>query len=295
MGTITQYINRVYGDFCNYLNEDPQLCDLKTMNFDLEEFPDYTDINIQQYYLLRYAYAYEFEYSTMYEDLFKLYMNKNQDISVLSIGCGTGLDARGLYDKYMLGTRYDCVYNGVDIVDWNYKYNHIGVFYHNEDVTRWLERQANLDINILFFPKSISELNDSQLRYMARRISEINNSDDLYIMISLRANEYTIQEDYRKSEVLYNEFNRFGYTYVDGNIPYQHRYFTQPKKGIVCFNGRNSYPDEAINLCMELNEYCATYKQYNENCDECDIERLTRKPILTVGTIKYQIIHLKKE
>lgn len=295
METITQYIDNIYKDFYDYLSDDNNLCELKKMNYDLEELPDYSDENIQQYYLLRYAYGYEFEYSTMYDDLFKLYMNINQDISVLSIGCGAGLDARGLYNKHMLGRRNRCLYTGIDIIDWNYRFNHTGIQYYNDDIIEWLEEQERLNINILFFPKSIGEFNTSQLKRIAYLISELNENNDLYIMISLRANDYTIQEDYEKSEVLVKEFDKHDYKFYEGNKPYQNRQFIEQNKGIFCYNGYNKYPDEARDICMNLNEYCATYKTYNENCDECETGRLRRQPILKVGIIKYQLIHLKKE
>lgn len=58
MINITQYLQDIYEDLQRYVDNDVCLCKFKELNFEAGAFPDYEDINIQQLYLLRYAFAY---------------------------------------------------------------------------------------------------------------------------------------------------------------------------------------------------------------------------------------------
>lgn len=62
MINITQYLQDIYEDLQRYVDNGVCLCKFKELNFEAGALPDYEDINIQQLYLLRYA----FEYSWMY-------------------------------------------------------------------------------------------------------------------------------------------------------------------------------------------------------------------------------------
>ena len=59
---ITKYLQTVYEDLQRYVDNDVCLCKFKELNFEAGALPDYEDINIQQLYLLRYAFAYALEY-----------------------------------------------------------------------------------------------------------------------------------------------------------------------------------------------------------------------------------------
>lgn len=56
MITIKDYISLIYNDFKQYLEQDNDLCVLKTLNYQAGQKPDYSDIHIQQLYLLRYVF-----------------------------------------------------------------------------------------------------------------------------------------------------------------------------------------------------------------------------------------------
>ena len=85
---ITQYLQDIYEDLQRYVDNDVCLCKFKELNFEAGALPDYEDINIQQLYLLRYAFAYAFEYSRMYLDVLSQ-MDDVNNISVISVGCGS--------------------------------------------------------------------------------------------------------------------------------------------------------------------------------------------------------------
>ncbi len=91
MINITQYLQDIYEDLQRYIDNDVCLCKFKELNFEAGALPDYEDINIQQLYLLRYAFAYAFEYSRMYLDVLSQ-MDDVNNISVTSVGCGSMID-----------------------------------------------------------------------------------------------------------------------------------------------------------------------------------------------------------
>ncbi len=66
MITINAFLNGVLDDFREYVKSQGKLCDLLDAHFDAGNIPDYSDKHIQQLYLLRYAYAYAFEYKHIY-------------------------------------------------------------------------------------------------------------------------------------------------------------------------------------------------------------------------------------
>ena len=87
MITIKNYISMIYDDFREYINQNDNLCMLKTLNYQAGKKPDYSDIHIQQLYLLRYVFSYAFEYKSMFDTLFSREKFKD-GIEVASIGCG---------------------------------------------------------------------------------------------------------------------------------------------------------------------------------------------------------------
>ena len=66
MITIYDYISSIYNDFLNNIESSPKLCCLKSVNFDRSCLPDYSNPFLAEYYLLRYAFAYCFEYSYIF-------------------------------------------------------------------------------------------------------------------------------------------------------------------------------------------------------------------------------------
>ena len=119
---ITQYLQKIYEDLQKYIDNDVCLCKFKKLNFEAGSLPDYEDINIQQLYLLRYAFAYAFEYSRMYRDVLDK-MDDVNNISVTSVGCGSMIDYWSLVHALEMKRKIDCSirYVGIDKIDWNYK------------------------------------------------------------------------------------------------------------------------------------------------------------------------------
>lgn len=104
---ITKYLQTVYEDLQRYVDNDVCLCKFKELNFEAGALPDYEDINIQQLYLLRYAFAYAFEYSRMYLDVLSQ-MDGVNGISVTSVGCGSMIDYWSLVHALEMKRKIDC-------------------------------------------------------------------------------------------------------------------------------------------------------------------------------------------
>lgn len=85
MITINEYLEDILFDFKEYVTSGVRLCDLKEVHFDAGKIPNYSDVHVQQLYLLRYAYAYS------YSSLIRR-MNPGKEIAVASICCGSMID-----------------------------------------------------------------------------------------------------------------------------------------------------------------------------------------------------------
>ena len=196
---ITQYLQEVYEDLQKYIDNDVCLCKFKKLNFEAGSLPDYEDINIQQLYLLRYAFAYAFEYSRMYRDVLDK-MDDVNNISVTSVGCGSMIDYWSLVHALEMKRKIDCSirYVGIDKIDWNYKIR---------------QRQ----------------------------------NDDFAC-----------------------------------------------DKGIVTKDNEFKYPQDALEFVKNLNIECSKYKIQKKNCQSDCQNYLSRRPILRVGHIRYQVIMFER-
>lgn len=186
---ITQYLQGIYEDLQSYVDNDVCLCKFKELNFEAGAIPDYTDINIQQLYLLRYAFAYAFEYSRMYLDVLSQIDDTNH-ISVTSVGCGSMIDYWSLIHALEMKSKMDCSirYVGIDIIDWNYKIPQR----QNDEVHYLIGNAADIFTNnsqfisdVYFFPKSISEFSDSELNAMANSFSSKKIQKNRFLFVYL--------------------------------------------------------------------------------------------------------------
>lgn len=85
--SIEEYLTELFEDFRNDIEEGLYLCDLKELIFESEKVPDYSDLQTERLYLLRYAFAYTFEYVDMYARLLG-HLEDPREISVVSYGSG---------------------------------------------------------------------------------------------------------------------------------------------------------------------------------------------------------------
>lgn len=143
-----------------------------------------------------------------------------------------------------------------------------------------------------FFPKSISELSDSELNAMSNSFSSKNiQKDRFFVCISLREDQGSIDRDIQKTKRLIEAIRKNGFC---TKWPYaQYTYYVR-NDGIALFDNDFQYPSEVLEFVTNLNVECANYKIQEENCQSNCKKYLSRWPILKVGHIRYQVIMFER-
>lgn len=296
MISIKRYLENILEEFNDYIKSDPKLCELKNVNFNAGNIPDYTDINIQQLYLLRYAYAYSFEYKSMYHSLFGRQRYEN-GISVVSIGCGTMIDYWSLVECMKeYGNNSYIKYRGIDTIDWQHKCDSRtidDVKFIQKDASEIFSKVKCLNSDTYIFPKSISEFSSEKFDVLCNCFAEKQIlKDTFYVLISLRSDEFSMNRDMDRTKKIIEAICQNGYNTRDEYNSYIH--YKNKDKGIITYDHKFVYPDDAINLIKELNEHCKSYIDTGKNClDECK-RYLTRWPILKPTTIRFQILKFER-
>lgn len=293
---ITQYLQDIYEDLQRYVDNDVCLCKFKELNFEAGALPDYEDINIQQLYLLRYAFAYAFEYSRMYLDVLSQ-MDDVNSISVTSVGCGSMIDYWSLVHALEIRHKLDCSirYVGIDKIDWNYKIperQNDEVHYLIGNAADFFTGNSQFVSDVYFFPKSISEFSDGELNAMSNSFSSKNiQKDRFFVCISLREDQGSMDRDIQKTKCLIEAISKNGF-YT--KWPYDRYIYINCNDGIVLFDNDFQYPSDALQFVANLNMECANYKIQEMNCQSDCQKYLRRWPILRVGHIRYQVIMFER-
>jgi hypothetical protein len=296
MVDITQYLEEIFGDFCCYANGENYLCELKKLNFQAGSIPDYSNKKIQQLYLLRYAFAYAFEYKSMYEDMFPKIKNLD-NLKVTSIGCGAMIDYWSLV-KLLLEKKMEdkqIAYIGVDEINWNYKIRKRSSdfgYLKNKNIVDYLNEIELFDSDIYFFPKSISEFDDNEMKLICKNFKEkeiIKNT--ILLGVSLRCDSGSRDRDMEKVKLLIEAISKNGFITKDSCEEY---IYYEGNAGIAAYDRQFVYPPEAINYLKELNIRCKEFIENGTNCENDCLESLNRWPILKTNTICYQIIELER-
>ncbi len=286
--SITDYLEYIFDEFNAEISGMDTLCDLRNVSFESGNLPDYNNRAQALLYCLRYHFGYAFEYDYMFrEDILPLY--KEYLINILSVGCGNGIDYWAI--RHAADRRPQSLlqvnYIGIDCVNWDEKMESTGkdsVEYHHSYVK---ESKAILDniprIDVLFFPKSISELDRTDLSYLADLIQEKNNI--ICLAASFRNNK---PEDVAKFDFLVECFERYGFSVYNGqkNMLYQF----ENNAGIRSYYNEYIYPDEAKDFLANLNGFCNERDESDNICAyECD-GALSRTPILTNSQVCFNFV-----
>jgi hypothetical protein len=295
---IKDYITNVYEDFKQYLDAENYLCLLKSLNYQGGRKPDYDDIHIQQLYLLRYAFSYAFEYKSMFTNLFA--REKYADcIEVVSIGCGNMIDYWALIEALNEVGNTTCIvkYKGLDFIDWNYKIESRKkdeLKFIKNNAAEIFEHTSQLVSNVYIFPKSISEFSNEDFEKICDgfKTKEIVK-DRIYILISIRSDEGSMDRDMGRSEKIISAMHENGFHTKNKSTEFI--YFVNEEKGIKGLDYKFEYPDEAINTIKELNKKCAAFLEEAENCKDDCLKCLNRWPILKAKNIRFQVLDFHRE
>lgn len=295
MISITDYLELIYTDFKNEIDGGRYLCDLKDLTFESNHLPDYSNIQIQRLYLLRYAFSYCFEYSHIYAKALARLDNPD-NVAVVSIGCGNFLDYWALV-KAVEKKKKDCNirYVGIDEIDWNYKVEkreQDEIYFKEGNVVKFFEENEKFISDIYFFPKSISEFGKEEMKIIVDNFkSKPIIKDKIILCFSIRANEYSRDRDMSKTKQIVKALEENGYMQSnEKNVSW----FFSENKGIISVDSAYRYPQDAYDYVISLNEKCDKYIEMGANCkSECE-RYLNRKPTTKTGNITYQIIELER-
>lgn len=290
---INTYIDTICDDFCEYLNANVCLCELKKMHYDAGKVPNYTNIHNQQLYLLRYAYAYAFEYKYMYSHLLKSFPTKDT-LEVMSIGCGNMIDYWSLTQS--INPETSIIYKGYDSVDWAYKFSKrdcdkcqlvLG------DALDSIEALDYFSADIIVFPKSISEFSlDSIDRICACIKDKGILKDNISMLVSLRADQGSQERDMEKVKRLYNAIIAAGFT-TDTDVSTVAS-FTFKSKKIRELDTSFSHPSKIVDLLPVLYTKCKKYIENGQCCENDCEERLNRWPMLSCRSLQWQFFEFTR-
>lgn len=236
MLTITEYLKKIFEEFKNHCDKGTQsMWELKScMNQIKKNNPDstssklYSNPAFQQLYLLKYAYEYGFEYLSMYNEFIEDFADR-EEISVVSLGCGTMLDYWAL--AYMLDkkklSRPVVRYLGIDAAKWNHSLEtevrgkDKETFKFSEERFEDFFKKTDNEFNthdVYFFPKSISEFSDknsenrcNDIEIMLDHLSAMEK-DSVYFCISLRKGDDRVDNsDIRKVQKIIDKLKGTGF------------------------------------------------------------------------------------
>ena len=291
--TINDFLDLVLVDFKAYVDSQGQLCELLEVHFDTGKAPDYSKEHIQQLYLLRYAYAYAFEYKCMYRELSKR-ISSGKQLKVTSIGCGNRLDYWSLV--HAMGQNCEIQYKGLDKIDWSYRFKaRSGDVAQTSihDAVDAFFKAGHFSSDIYIFPKSISEFTLEEVQTLANCFTaETIEKDTIHFMFSLRTSSGNIQSDTSKTKIFYDRLVACGFHTEDKTSIYYEINDLSQGKAIFTVDGDFNRPNEVIDYLQDLYRRCTKNGACKRSAD-CQ-SRLSRLPILTCKQAAWQIFTFKR-
>lgn len=150
---------------------------MKQLGFGNDIHPDgYTNPRVIAYYTLRYELGYAFEYYEIYRCVLETLVD-DCDVSVLSIGCGQGLDYWGLRCAQAALDRQNVLmhWHGIDLETWPESVLHDDSTYYeyDTDLLDFIEHEGTLRSTVLMLPKIISELPMNVINRLAEWLERV--------------------------------------------------------------------------------------------------------------------------
>jgi len=268
------------------------LCELRNVSFEGGNLPDYNDRAQVLLYCLRYHFGYAFEYEYIYNDHI-LNNYDNDQINVFSVGCGNGIDLWSL--NHAINRSHSSIekinYLGIDLVDWKeyfYCSENDNVTYYQCDIHGI---PAFLDsIDVLIFPKSISELKEEDIIDLADIIC--NYASQLYIVALFRTDSNNLKKDCKKFDKLVNLLIEKGFRITEGETSC---YYTVDGPNAIISNCSDyKYPDDTLEYLSHLFSNCIEADMENYDCQNICSDQLSRSPILTTSQVRYNCVQINR-
>ncbi len=286
-----QFLSNIYKHFSITQNSWCSIAESQFSNSQYVKYDNqqYTKKCIEQYYLLKYAPLYLEEYHEIYYEFLKYY--HKDEIKILSIGVGSGLDFWGFSDAVVqLNKTLNVDYMGIDIINWHYKLEGIRFLQKSledisyDDFTNFTYGKAN----VIIFPKSIIEINEKIIKKFTNfLIDTLENAPykdkNIWFLVSY------IKKDKRvsgldKFKIIYDIFLNNGYKLSHGDI---NKYSESIDK-----DSKITYPIDYKNSWMkDIENYCYS------KCDQSQISKcnlVEQYPMLYKKHIAYGIYNFTK-
>lgn len=206
----------------NFLAKQDYWCDIPKSQFSNSQYrkyenKQYTQSHIEQYYLLKYAPLYLEEYYEIYHEFLKYY--KEDNIKVLSIGVGSGLDFWGFAEAIVhLNKTINVDYMGIDLVDWKYRLKDIRFLQTSlenltfDDFSDFTYGKAN----VMIFPKSIIEIPNNSISKFTNFLLDTNIRDIWFIISYIKKGNKVSGID--KFKIIHDKFIYSGYKLTHGHL-----------------------------------------------------------------------------
>ena len=292
--TITEYLEYMFGNFQVEIRKMDSICELRNVSFEGGNLPDYSNRAQALLYCLRYHFGYAFEYDYMYRNHI-LPEYEGEKINVLSIGCGNGIDYWAL--RHAIAEEYSNInqvnYIGIDCVDWEEVFESVAidnvVYYHTDVQKSKTILDSISHIDVLFFPKSISELRYDDLMLISDHIH--SKTKQLCVAASFRRETYNSSEDVAKYDYLIERLESYGFSITRGEKSIQYS-STNNSVGVRKLFGEYIYPDTARKYITGLYDNCTERIGDRSLCSYSCKETMSRSPILSVSQVCYNYIIL---
>lgn len=286
---LNEKMSLIFQDFQRDIYKRGYLCQLKNFNFSGTRLPNYEDEMVQKFYLLKYLPAYLTEYYCIYKQVFERnFLNEN--CSILSLGCGCGVDLWGLNflkEKEKLNCSIN--YTGIDVVKWKYsEFSKMNGNFKNCNILDIDNLEG--DYNTIIFPKSISEFNEFAFQHLKDIFAKKRfNSNKIVLIGAIRKTR--IDSDLQRLEKIKDIFIRkHGYLVVDSETTISNDnapYIYQVTNDII-------FPREILNYITGLYTQCKKFKLTGKNCETACSDLLKRSPILKTSQMTFKIIYLER-
>ena len=188
-------------------------------------------------------------------------------ISIASIGCGAGID---YYALKTLKWNTTINYCGYDIIDWGFR--NINASFELINIA---EIQLQ-NINILMFPKSLSEFSREEFDSFVKKIDPHSLRYPFCVISSMmdKGGEYDID----RIKLLERKITNAGY------ISHGNSSETFHPTERSCFNLISARcPDTVVDYLKNIKNAC----EQSSLCNDC---RIDKNPILTTDYVRFQIL-----
>lgn len=276
------------------------LPDLKTVNKIFSRHHTgkycYSDSFEQKLYLLRYFYAYYYEYRKMVKEVTPCL----DDINMFSIGTGSGIDALALKNIAAYYNK-NFTYCGVDIIDWGDRETVIGELPQVTFLKHNINAQTPCLIenaNIICFPKSLSDIRESEMESILKWLKRTQClQSQIFLVASFTNSAHEVGEEQTRYSNIIEVFMEKKYL-CHRNEKIQFSIPSNSGEKIYEYDTNALYPDALLDFVRrELMTLCARHNTKGEHCDSCEKRgdgTWYKQPKLSYSGVYYECTLLTK-